>query len=109
MARTKYPGAKLFGLTTSLAVMKINSGLRFKPVTYSEITTNETFWAACQSCPNYGILTGKNRRACLCTAMLFDATEGPETFVSSNRQGTVLYRQDETSLQKNRKKMEAVI
>lgn len=109
LARTKYPEAKLFGLTTSLAVMKINTGLGFKPVTYSEITKNETFWAACQSCPNYNILTSKNRKACLCTAMLFDAAEKAEAIVSFNRHGTATEEQDETTLQKNRKKMEAVI
>lgn len=109
LARTKYPAAKLFGLTTSLAVMKINSGLGFKPVTYSEITKNETFWSACQSCPNYNILASKSRKACLCTAMLFDAAEGPEALVSLNRHGNASQKRDETSLQKNRKKMEAVM
>lgn len=84
LARTNYPQAKLFGLTTSLAVMKINSGLGFKPVTYSEITKAEGFWAACQSCPNYDVLQRKEGKACLCTAMLFEAGND-EALSSSNR------------------------
>ncbi|HEY0068105.1 MAG TPA: GNAT family N-acetyltransferase, partial [Flavisolibacter sp.] len=36
LSREKYPEAKIFGLTTGLAVMKINSELGYEPVTYSE-------------------------------------------------------------------------
>lgn len=68
----KYPKSKLFGLTTGLAVMKINSDLGYKPVTYSELTTDEQFWNGCKSCVNYDILTKKEFKNCLCTAMLFD-------------------------------------
>ncbi|MCU0347057.1 MAG: GNAT family N-acetyltransferase, partial [Saprospiraceae bacterium] len=53
LARDKYPAAKVFGITTSLAVMKINSELGYKPVTFSELTQDETFWDGCQSCPNF--------------------------------------------------------
>ena len=38
LSRKKYPDSKVFGLTTSLAVMKINSELGYKPVTFSELT-----------------------------------------------------------------------
>lgn len=72
LSRTKYPEAKIFGLTTGLAVMKINSELGYEPVTYSELTNDEAFWKGCQSCVNFDILTAKNRKNCLCTAMLFD-------------------------------------
>ena len=72
LSRKKYPDAKIFGLTTGLAVMKINSSLGYKPVTYSELTTDEEFWKGCQSCVNFEILTLKNRKNCFCTAMLFD-------------------------------------
>lgn len=72
LSRVNYPDAKLFGITTSLAVMKINSDLGYKPVTFSELTTDEVFWQGCQSCPNYDILTRTERRMCLCTGMLFD-------------------------------------
>jgi hypothetical protein len=67
-----YPGAKLFGLTTGLAVMKINSDLGYEPVTYSELTQDEAFWAGCKSCVNYEILMSKERKNCMCTAMLYD-------------------------------------
>ncbi len=72
LSRRKYPDAKIFGLTTGLAVMKINSELGYEPVTYSELTQDEAFWQGCKSCVNYDILTGKERKNCLCTAMLYD-------------------------------------
>lgn len=75
LSRTKYPNAKLFGLTTGLAVMKINSELGYEPVTYSELTQDEDFWKGCKSCVNYDILTMKERKNCMCTAMLFDPVE----------------------------------
>ncbi len=72
LSRTKYPEAKIFGLTTGLAVMKINSDLGYEPVTYSELTQDDEFWKGCQSCVNYSILMSKERKNCLCTAMLYD-------------------------------------
>ena len=75
LSRQKYPEAKIFGLTTGLAVMKINSDLGYEPVTYSELTTDEEFWKGCRSCVNYDILMAKERKNCLCTAMLFDPVE----------------------------------
>lgn len=75
LSRKKYPAAKIFGLTTGLAVMKINSDLGYEPVTYSELTTDEEFWKGCKSCINYDILMSKGRKNCLCTAMLFDPAD----------------------------------
>ena len=75
LSRKKYPEAKIFGLTTGLAVMKINSELGYEPVTYSELTTDEQFWKGCQSCVNYDILMAKNRTNCICTGMLYDPKE----------------------------------
>lgn len=72
LSREKYPEAKIFGLTTGLAVMKINSELGYEPVTYSELTDDEEFWAGCKSCVNYDILMSKDRKNCMCTAMLYD-------------------------------------
>lgn len=72
LSREKYPDAKIFGLTTGLAVMKINSELGYEPVTYSELTDDEEFWAGCKSCVNYDILMSKERKNCMCTAMLYD-------------------------------------
>ncbi len=71
LSRLKYPNAKIFGLTTGLAVMKINSSLGYKPVIYSELTQDEQFWNGCKNCVNYEILMMKERKNCLCTAMLF--------------------------------------
>jgi hypothetical protein len=75
LSQKLYPNAKLFGLTTGLAVMKINSDLGYEPVTYSELTQDEAFWAGCKSCVNYEILMSKERKNCMCTAMLYDPTE----------------------------------
>jgi hypothetical protein len=72
LSKSKYPEAKIFGLTTGLAVMKINSELGYEPVTYSELTQDEDFWAGCKSCVNYDILMSKERKNCMCTAMLYD-------------------------------------
>ena len=79
LSREKYPNAKLFGLTTGLAVMKINSELGYEPVTYSELTDDEEFWAGCKSCVNYEILMSKNRKNCMCTAMLLQPKNDPKT------------------------------
>ncbi|TDQ82561.1 GNAT family N-acetyltransferase [Sphingobacterium yanglingense] len=75
LSREKYPNSKIFGLTTGLAVMKINSDLGYEPVTYSELTQDEEFWKGCQSCINYDILMSKDRKNCMCTAMLWDPVE----------------------------------
>ena len=72
LSKQKYPNAKIFGITTSLAVMKINSELGYKPVTFSELTGDESFWQGCQSCQNYDILQRTKRSHCLCTGMLYD-------------------------------------
>ena len=90
LARDKYPNAKVFGITTSLAVMKINSDLGYKPVTFSELTQDEPFWDGCKSCPNYDILIRNERKLCLCTGMLASAkNEDPEfdlsTLITQNK------------------------
>lgn len=72
LSRERYPDAKIFGLTTGLAVMKINSELGYRPVTFSELTNDDAFWKGCESCVNYDILTRTNRKHCLCTGMLYD-------------------------------------
>ena len=78
LSKEKYPHAKIFGLTTGLAVMKINSELGYEPVTYSELTDDEEFWAGCKSCVNFDILMSKDRKNCMCTAMLYDPADHRE-------------------------------
>ena len=95
LSREKYPKAKIFGLTTGLAVMKINSDLGYEPVTYSELTDDENFWAGCKSCVNYDILMSKERKNCLCTAMLYDPkdhyepTETKDHFVQKSKKSLI--------------------
>lgn len=71
-SRAKFPDAKVFSITTGLAVMKMNSELGYKPVPFSELTTDQTFWKGCQTCKNYDILQRTEQKMCLCTGMLYD-------------------------------------
>lgn len=93
LSRELYPNSKIFGLTTGLAVMKINSDLGYEPVTYSELTDDEEFWAGCKSCVNYDILMSKDRKNCLCTAMLYDPADHvqPEETAKDFKQNSKLY------------------
>lgn len=72
LSRNKYPKAKVFSITSGLAIMKMNTRLGFEPVTYAEIAQEPRFWDGCKSCVNYDVLQSKKRSNCLCTAMLYD-------------------------------------
>ncbi|MFI3289344.1 MAG: GNAT family N-acetyltransferase [Rikenellaceae bacterium] len=72
LARKKFPDSKIFSITTSLPVMKLNSKLGYVPVTFSELTDDEEYWKGCEGCRNFDVLLRNNRRMCLCTGMLFD-------------------------------------
>jgi len=71
LCRCKYPQAQVFSITSGLAIMKLNTRLGFEPVTYEQITHDETFWEGCKSCVNYDVLNSKHKCNCLCTAMLY--------------------------------------
>ena len=77
-SRTKFPDAKVFSITTGLAVMKMNSDLGYKPVTFSELTEDQSFWNGCQTCKNFDVLTRTEQKMCLCTGMLFDPNKKVE-------------------------------
>ncbi len=86
LSREKFPKAKIFGITTSGAVMKINSELGYKPVVFSELTDDKQFWAGCQSCKNYSVLRANDYKMCLCTAMLFNPeAEKPKKHVRKSK------------------------
>ena len=72
LARRRFPKAKIFSITTSLPVMKLNTRMGYKPVTFSELTDDEEFWKGCEGCCNYDVLQRNNRVRCICTGMLFD-------------------------------------
>jgi len=93
VSREKYPESKIFGLTTGLAVMKINSELGYEPVTYSELTDDEEFWKGCKACVNYDILMSKERKNCMCTAMLYDPKDHyePEETTADFKANAKLY------------------
>ena len=71
-SKEKYPNAKIFGITTGLAVLKINYELGYQPVTFSELSSDEAFWNGCKTCKNYDILIRTDKKMCLCTGMLYD-------------------------------------
>ncbi len=98
LSREKYPNAKIFGLTTGLAVMKINSDLGYKPVIYSELTQDEEFWNGCKSCVNYDILMKKERKNCLCTAMLFVPDNNKVNGVVNNQPENQYKNEQESNL-----------
>lgn len=77
LSRLRWPHAKLFGLTSQAAVMKINTELGYVPVTFAELTQDDAYWAGCGTpenpcCINCDILARTNRKYCVCTAMLYD-------------------------------------
>lgn len=72
LCRHRFPDAKVFGLTSGAAVMKINTDLGYVPVTFAQLTDDEAFWRGCQGCVNYDVLTRTDRKYCICTAMLYD-------------------------------------
>ena len=72
LSRKMWPNAKLFGLTSGGAVMRINTELGYVPVPFAELTDDEAFWKGCQGCINHDILERTGRRYCICTAMLYD-------------------------------------
>ena len=99
----KYPSAKVFGITTGMAVMKINYQLGYKPVHFSELTDDPEFWKGCQTCKNYDILTRTERKMCLCTGMLYDPVEKIKPKKIDNKVFKRLKEIKETLLFKNKK------
>lgn len=79
LSREKFPDAKIFGITTGLAVMKMNYELGYKPVTFSELTDDPEFWKGCQTCKNFDVLTRTEQKMCLCTGMLYDPAAKEKT------------------------------
>lgn len=72
LSRLRWPNAKIFGLTSGGAVMKINTELGYVPVPFSELTDDEAFWKGCEGCKNHDILERTERKYCICTGMLYD-------------------------------------
>lgn len=93
LSRTLFPEAKIFSITTGLAVMRINSELGFRPVPFSELTDDDEFWKGCQGCCNFDILKRNNYKMCLCTGLLYDpeAAENKKRNIFSSVGRTLLY------------------
>ena len=75
LARTRWPHAKIFSLTSGAAVMTMNTQLGYQPVTFADLTDDEAFWRGCEGCINVDVLHRTDRKYCICTAMLYDPEE----------------------------------
>lgn len=75
LARTRWPHAKIFSLTSGAAVMSMNTQLGYKPVTFGDLTDDESFWRGCEGCINVDVLHRTGRKYCICTAMMYDPEE----------------------------------
>ena len=88
LARTRWPHAKIFSLTSGAAVMAMNTQLGYKPVTFADLTQDEAFWKGCEGCVNVDILHRTGRKYCICTGMLYD----PEEYLPAKISDDVLKR-----------------
>ena len=88
LARTRWPHAKIFSLTSGAAVMAMNTQLGYKPVTFADLTQDEAFWKGCEGCVNVDILHRTGRKYCICTGMLYD----PEEYLPAKLSEDVLKR-----------------
>jgi len=87
LARLRWPKAKLFSLTSGSAVMKLNTELGYFPVTFADLTDDESFWRGCNGCVNHDVLVRTQRRYCICTAMLFDPDDDRCLRIEKNTTG----------------------
>lgn len=88
LARTRWPHAKIFSLTSGAAVMAMNTQLGYKPVTFADLTDDEAFWRGCEGCINVDVLHRTGRKYCICTGMLYD----PEEYLPAKIPNDVLAR-----------------
>lgn len=88
LSRLRWPNAKLFGLTSGGAVMKINTELGYVPVPFSELTDDEAFWKGCEGCVNHDVLLRTERKYCICTAMLYDPEKHTEEALAATKTKT---------------------
>ena len=72
LSRELFPDAKIFSITTGAAVMKMNYELGFRPVPFSELTTDPEFWKGCEACRHFEILKSHDYKMCICTGLLYD-------------------------------------
>ena len=91
-SKEKYPTAKIFGITTGLAVLKINYELGYQPVTFSELTNDEDFWNGCKTCNNFDVLLRTNKKMCLCTGMLYNPNQTQKNGIKHPYNSKVLSR-----------------
>ena len=75
LARTRWPHAKIFSLTSGAAVMAMNTQFGYHPVTFADLTDDEAFWRGCEGCINVDVLKRTGRKYCICTGMLYDPEE----------------------------------
>jgi hypothetical protein len=72
LTRAAFPHARIFSITTSQAVMSLNSKLGYHAVAFSELPQDERFWGQCAGCQHHDILHRTGGKYCLCTGMLLE-------------------------------------
>lgn len=77
ICRTMFPDAKIFSITKSQAVIKMNTRLGFMEVPYSELTVDPKFWKGCDTCPHYQTLLDNGMQNCECHGLLYIPAKSP--------------------------------
>lgn len=72
VCREMFPQAKIFGITKSQAVIRMNKRLGFLEVGYAELTDDPRFWKGCDTCPHFPTLLASGYQNCECHGLLFD-------------------------------------
>ena len=75
LSRKLFPNAKIFTLTTSGAVMRLNYEFGFRPVPFGELTSDPEFWKGCEGGRNCVILENNDYKRCICTGLLYDPND----------------------------------
>lgn len=71
VSRTMFPNVCIFSITKSQAVIKMNTALGFRQVSYDQLTTDPKFWKGCDTCPHFQELLSNGYKSCQCTGLLF--------------------------------------
>lgn len=75
-SRAAFPGARLFSLTSSPAVVALNLSLGFRPAPLESLTQDPEFWACCATCRNFEQVRARGERCC-CQGMIFEPDGAP--------------------------------
>jgi GNAT superfamily N-acetyltransferase len=75
--RSKFPGARLFSLSASPAVIHMNKAMGYKVVSFAEVMSDELFLTGCESWVNYKELMSREQTRLPYVSMIFDPPAEP--------------------------------